>query len=80
MTDAYRAYQIGVGRFAGRWIAAEWSDRQHQWQSNNLPPRLAGQGYLYSCAGSLGALADQGIRTYTTRASARRGMARASAK
>lgn len=59
---------------SGRWIVAEWSERQSQWQSTNLPEPE--QGYVKSYARTLPALANIGIRTYASRPAAVRAAVR----
>jgi len=54
----------------GRWIVAYWNAEKNQWQSSNRGNPEP--GYFYSYSGSLEGLAGIGIKTYSTRASARK--------
>lgn len=62
----------------GRYIVASYDDRNHQYQSSNIRPGYSGMGqaYCYSYARNLEQLARIGIKTYATRAAARRALRR----
>jgi hypothetical protein len=69
----------GIQEIGDRFIIADWSERNCQWQSSDLPARHAAndQSYRYSVARRLTSLVGLGIRTYPTRAAARDSIRRA---